>query len=53
MRKETHPVPTCTICKEPITSEQRPSYRLASGEAVHLECFFREQDKKKEVKPES
>lgn len=40
MREETQLEPICRICKVPITTRQRPSARLRSGERVHLLCFI-------------
>ena len=50
MREETQGVRTCALCKLPITTEQRPSIQLKSGEEAHMECFFREQDEKEKKK---
>jgi len=50
VREETQRVRTCALCKLPITTEQRPSIQLKSGEEAHMECFFREQDEKEKKK---
>jgi len=39
LREETRKQPTCAICKQPITNEERPTILMENGDEVHLACW--------------
>ena len=52
MREETHQQDTCAFCHQPITQQQWPYKRLASGEKAHLACWLDAEEKAKK-KPDA
>ena len=45
MREETqHLVDVCPYCNQPVTPEQMPCKRLASGRRAHLVCYIDHMD---------
>lgn len=53
MREETRPQVNCVFCKQPITRAQRPSVQLENGDEMHIECWdkYDNQRKDKEKSP--
>ena len=44
MREETQLQDTCPYCNQPVTSDQMPGKKLASGRRAHLTCYLDHMD---------